>query len=274
MQEGGSGSAPGAAVVATVKWFNAVKGFGFLAPADGSPDIFCHVSALSRAGWETLPEGATVTCEVEQGRQGPQVWQIHAVDTSSASPARSGAPARRDYGHSHGDRGPASGRRVVAAVKWFNPAKGFGFLVPDDGSADVFCHASAVRDAGYDTLAQGATVTCEVVEGRQGPAVSSIVAVDASTAMAGDSGREERWRGRRDHEGPGGAAEECRGVVKFYDAAKGYGFVVPDGGGPDVFVPGIVLNRAGLGGLESGQRVSVMVEQGARGPQARDIELI
>ena len=50
--------------------------------------------------------------------------------------------------------------------------------------------------------------------------------------------------------------------------------MVPDGGGPDVFVPGIVLNRAGLGGLESGQRVSVMVEQGARGPQARDIEFI
>lgn len=278
MQEGGSESAPGAAVVATVKWFNAVKGFGFLTPADGSPDIFCHVSALSRAGFDSLPEGATVTCEVEQGRQGPQVWQIHAVDTSTASPARSGAPARRDYGHSHGDRGPASGRRVVAAVKWFNPAKGFGFLVPDDGSADVFCHASAVRDAGYDTLAQGATVTCEVVEGRQGPAVSSIVAVDASTAMAEPAGRVGLYRDRGERrwarDVPAGPVEERSGLVKFYNAAKGYGFVVPDGGGPDVFVPGIVLNRAGLGGLETGQRVSVMVEQGARGPQARDIELI
>ena len=80
--------------------------------------------------------------------------------------------------------------------------------------------------------------------------------------------------------GEGGTAmcrpglEERSGLVKFYDAAKGYGFVVPDDGGPDVFVPGIVLNRAGLGGLETGQRVSVMVEQGKRGLQARDIELI
>ena len=277
MQEGGSGSAPSAAVVATVKWFNPVKGFGFLSPADGSPDIFCHVSAVSRAGFDSLPEGATVTCEVEQGRQGLQVWQIHAVDTSTAtaSPARSGGPPRGDYGHLHGERGPASGRRVVAAVKWFNPAKGFGFLVPGDGSPDVFCHASAVRDAGYDTLPQGATVTCEVVEGQRGLMVSSIVAVDASTAMAEPAGRAEPYRDRRerrwDRDVP---AEERSGQVKFYNAAKGYGFVVPDGGGPDVFVPGIVLNRAGLGGLETGQRVSVMVEQGARGLQARDIQLI
>lgn len=280
MREGGSGSAPGANVVATVKWFNPVKGFGFLTPADGSPDIFCHVSAVSQAGWDTLPESATVTCEVEQGRQGLQVWQIHAVDTSTAtaSPARSGGPPRGDYGHLHGQRGPASVRRVVAAVKWFNPAKGFGFLVPDDGSPDVFCHASAVRDAGYDTLPQGATVTCEVAEGQRGPMVSSIVAVDASTAMAEPGGRIEPDRDRRerrwDRDVPAGPVEERSGLVKFYNAAKGYGFVVPDGGGPDVFVPGSVLNRAGLGGLETGQRVSVMVEQGARGLQARDIELI
>lgn len=280
MQEGGSGSAPGAAVVATVKWFNPVKGFGFLTPADGSPDIFCHISAVARAGFDSLPEGATVTCEVEQGRQGPQVWQIHAVDTSTAtaSPARSGGPPRGDYGHGHGQQGPASGRRVVAAVKWFNPTKGFGFLVPDDGSPDVFCHASAVRDAGYDTLPQGATVTCELVEGQRGPMVASIVAVDASTATAEPAGRGEPYRDgrerRRDPDGRDGPVEERSGLVKFYNTAKGYGFVVPDGGGPDVFVPGIVLNRAGLGGLETGQRVSVMVERGARGLQARDIELI
>ena len=280
MREGSSGAAPGAAVVATVKWFNPVKGFGFLTAADGSRDIFCHVSAVSRAGFDTLPEGATVTCEIEQGRQGPQVWQIHAVDTSTAttSPPGSGGPRRGDYGHGHGERGPASGRRVVAAVKWFNPAKGFGFLIPNDGSPDVFCHASAVRDAGYDTLLEGATVTCEMAEGRQGPMVSSIVAVDASTAMAQPAGRDEPYRDRRergwDRDQQAGPAEQRSGLVKFYNAAKGYGFVVPDDGGPDVFVPGSVLNRAGLGGLETGQRVSVMVQQGTRGPQARDVEVI
>ena len=71
-----------------------------------------------------------------------------------------------------------------------------------------------------------------------------------------------------------GPVEERTGLVKFYNTAKGYGFLVPDDGGPDVFVHGSVLNRAGLGGLEAGQRVSVIVEQSARGLQARDIELI
>ena len=73
MYEDGSGSAPGAAVVATVKWFDPVKGFGFLTPTDSSPDVFCHMSALSRAGWDTLPEGVSVTFEVEQGRQCMQI---------------------------------------------------------------------------------------------------------------------------------------------------------------------------------------------------------
>ena len=84
------------------------------------------------------------------------------------------------------------------------------------------------------------------------------------------AGASERW-GRGESAGP---VEERSGLVKFYNAAKGYGFVVPDDGGPDVFLHGSMLNRAGLVGLEPGQRVNVMVEQGARGPQARDIEFI
>ena len=280
MQEGGSGWAPGATVVATVKWFDPVKGFGFLTPADGSQDLFCHVSAVSQAGWDALPEGATVTCEVEQGRQGPQVARIHSVDASMVSTGREriGAAPGRARGISHDERQALSGRRVVAVVKWFVPAKGFGFLIPEDGSSDAFCHMTVVRNAGYDTLPQGARVTCEVTDGQRGPVVSSILAVDATTASADPSGSPGPGYDRRDrgwgHDGTAGAVEECRGVVKFYNAAKGYGFVVPDDGGRDVFVHGSVLNRAGLGGLEPGQRVSVLVEQGARGLQATDVELI
>ena len=278
MYEGGSGTVAGGTVVAKVKWFNPVKGFGFLTPDDGSHDIFCHVSALSRAGWDTLPEGATVTCEVEHGRQGLQVARIHSVDASTASTGREriGVPPGGEHGHWHDERQAPSGRRVVAVVKWFVPAKGFGFLAPEDGSSDAFCHMTIVRDAGYDTLPQGARVTCEVTDGQRGPMVTSILAVDASTGAAGPAGSPRPGYDRREHgwdqDGTGGAVEECRGVVKFYNAAKGYGFVVPDDGGRDVFLHGSVLNRAGVAALEPGQPVSVMVEQGARGPQAIDIE--
>ena len=63
-------------------------------------------------------------------------------------------------------------------------------------------------------------------------------------------------------------------VVKFYDAGKGFGFVVADDGGADVFLHGSVLGRAGLDAVEAGQQVSVMVTQGRRGLQATDIELL
>ena len=162
-------------------------------------------------------------------------------------------------------------------MKWFVPARGFGFLVPDDGSPDVFCHVSAVERAGYGTLPQGASVTCEVEDGRKGPVVSSILAVDTSTASPARAGRDERRRGAGDGglggDG-GGLVEKRHRFVKFFDSVKGYGFVVPDGGGPDVFLHGSVLNRAGLGAMDASQRVSVMVAQGARGPQATDIALL
>lgn len=54
----------------TVKWFNATKGFGFIAPAGGSRDVFVHVSALERAGIRDLPDGTAVTFDIEKGRDG------------------------------------------------------------------------------------------------------------------------------------------------------------------------------------------------------------
>ena len=58
-----------------------------------------------------------------------------------------------------------SGMRISASVKWYDPAKGYGFLVPQDGSPDVYCRASALAAVGLDTLFAGATVDCETVEG-------------------------------------------------------------------------------------------------------------
>ena len=128
MREIGSGAAPGATVVATVKWYDPVTGYGLLTPADGARDVFCHASVVGRAGWDTLPEGASVTCDVGQGRQGPQVLQIHAVDPPAASlsgTAGSGGWLDQGRGTASGDRAPSPGRRLVASVKWFVPARGF-----------------------------------------------------------------------------------------------------------------------------------------------------
>src|SRR3982750_3834864 len=84
-----------------IKWFNPEKVFGFFPPADGAPDVFLHISALKDAGLQDAPEGATIHCEVGQGRKGVQVMRVLTLDISSATPRRP-APA----GGGLRDRGP------------------------------------------------------------------------------------------------------------------------------------------------------------------------
>jgi CspA family cold shock protein len=126
-------------VSATVKWFNATKGFGFVSPTDGSPDAFLHISALERAGVSEVAEGATVICDLGPGQRGPQVVNVHSVDLSTAAPRRpqreGGAPGAGPSagggggGFSRGEPGPT----VEGRVKFFSADKGFGFIAVDDG---------------------------------------------------------------------------------------------------------------------------------------------
>ena len=86
----------------TVKWFNPEKGFGFVSPADGSPDVFLHISALKQAGLQDAPEGSSIHCEVGQGRKGIQVLRVINLDTSTAAPRQK--PQRRSFGPRDQDR--------------------------------------------------------------------------------------------------------------------------------------------------------------------------
>jgi len=61
----------------TVKWFNAEKGYGFIAQADGGPDVFVHYSAIQTDGYRTLDENQVVEVEIVQGPKGPQADKVH-----------------------------------------------------------------------------------------------------------------------------------------------------------------------------------------------------
>lgn len=158
------------------------------------------------------------------------------------------------------DQAEITHHEITAVVKWFNPTKGFGFVQPTDGSPDAFLHVSVVERSGHNTLPQGATIICDLCAGQKGPQVAAVHRVESMP------------------EAPpldqGGAASEVEGTVKFYNGEKGFGFVVPDGGGKDVFVSARALERAGIRDLEPDQRLRMMTRMGQKGPMADSVELI
>ncbi|WP_374305106.1 cold-shock protein [Ferrovibrio sp.] len=109
MDQGGFGDAEIIKISGKVKWFNAVKGFGFVSPDDNSGDVFLHLSCLRQAGYESIEEGATVTLEVARRPKGMQAIRVLNVDTSTASPSR--GPGGGGMGGGFGDRGPRPPRQ-------------------------------------------------------------------------------------------------------------------------------------------------------------------
>jgi len=156
---------------ATVKWFNADKGFGFVQATDGS-EAFLHIRALEQAGFASAPEGSKLKVRIGAGQKGPQVTEVLELDTSTAAPAR--PPRSQSYGDRAGGGGgggySAGGpsERREGAVKWYNPEKGFGFIGLGTGEKDVFVHATALQRSGLSVLTEGQRVIVEVAQGPKG----------------------------------------------------------------------------------------------------------
>jgi CspA family cold shock protein len=149
----------GPPIQAVLKWYNPVKGFGFVELGDGSGDAFLHVSIVERAGEESIPPGSTLEVRAGPGQRGLQITEIISVDTSTATQAGPRRPRADD---------PATVEEL-GTVKWYNATKGFGFVAPDRGGKDIFTHATALERAGIRGLAEGQRVAVDVVDGQKGP---------------------------------------------------------------------------------------------------------
>jgi CspA family cold shock protein len=187
----------------------------------------------------------------------------------------------RDFGAAPRFRTPRmdeqpSGPPVSAVVKWFKPEKGFGFVELSDGSGDAFLHATVLGRGGITAVQPGDTLEVRVAPGQRGPQITEVLSVDTST---GGAPRPPRPGGGTGFRPPGGdrppleVTSQEAGTVKWYNSIKGFGFIVRDGGGKDVFIHASALQRAGLASLDEGQRVVVDIAEGRKGPEAAAIRL-
>ena len=202
------------------------------------------------------------------GREEPYVPRDSYVPAGGRDRAPSGYGAPRGFA---APGGPETG----ATVKWFNAEKGFGFVELEGGGGDAFLHISVLSRAGYQTVSPGATLRVSVSPGQKGPQIAEVISVDESTATQGGGyggGYGDRPRPQARQPVDPSTAVEMRGTVKWFNAEKGFGFVMPDGGGKDVFVHISALNRGGMSGLEPNQTVKMQVADGRRGPEAVSVE--
>lgn len=158
-------------------------------------------------------------------------------------------------------------RRVQGRVKWFDPVKGFGFVLADAGGADILLHANVLRNFGQSSVADNALVEIDVQDTERGVQAVAVLAIQPPEPL------ETSGLADLDAIDP----EVVRATplqaarIKWFDKGKGFGFANTFGSKEDVFVHIEVLRRSGLADLQPGEAVAVRVIDGKRGRIAMEV---
>lgn len=152
---------------------------------------------------------------------------------------------------------------VTMHLKWFNASKGFGFLVPEDGSYDAFFHVTILQDAGLNCAGEGAAFKCEVYDSDKGKQVKQITEVISSGKNPLEIVPTEK-----------DGMMVIGGIVKWYKPEKGFGFIIADDGLKDIFIHKSLLQRMEIEELKDGDRVKVTVKNVDKGREAAGLEVV
>jgi len=161
----------GQIVTGHVKWFDPVKGFGFVVGEDNGSDILLHVNVLRNFGQSSVADGAGITLEVQRTDRGVQATEILKIDppvTDEAAPLADIAEMSEEI--------VRTTPLEPARVKWFDKAKGFGFANVFGKPDDVFLHVEVLRRSGLSDLQPGEALALRVIDGKRGRMAAEVVA--------------------------------------------------------------------------------------------------
>ena len=191
--------------------------------------------------------------------------KVNGEDGDSVNLANAG-DVRHDDSPSAGASGTADTIEVVGSIKWFDAGKGFGFIVPDNGMADVLLHVTCLRRDGYQTAYEGARIVVEALNRPGGLQAFRVISMDESTAR-----HPSQLPAPRTHVVVEATSGMERLEVKWFNRIRGFGFLSAGEGTPDIFVHMETLRRFGITELRPGQFVLVRYGQGPKGLMVAEI---